>query len=356
MSAVPPRDDVTPGAGNDPERLATDIVVDDLEADNEAAVAGPIEPTSFEGRTPWQLAKARLYRDKITMFILGVVALAVLAAILAPILTALGVLTPNEFHQNLTNTKLGGYPLGKWGGISWSHPLGVEPQTGRDVLSRLMLGISFSLLVAIFATLVAAVIGTVLGLIAGYAGGRTDRWVSRIVDMTLSFPQTLMLLALSAQAMILITKAGVPEGNPTRALYIILVLGLFAWPYFARIIRGQVLSLREREFVEAARSLGANRRRIYFRELLPNLWAPILVYSTMMMPSNISAEAALSYLGVGINPPTPTLGNILTNSVNFAPTVPTYFIVPGLAIATLVLSFNLLGDGLRDALDPKADR
>lgn len=120
--------------------------------------------------------------------------------------------------------------------------------------------------------------------------------------MTLSFPQTLMLLALSAQAMILITKAGVPEGNPTRALYIILVLGFFAWPYFARIIRGQVLSLREREFVEAARSLGANRRRIYFRELLPNLWAPILVYSTMMMPSNISAEAALSYLGGNYSP------------------------------------------------------
>ncbi len=233
--------------------------------------------------------------------------------------------------------------------------MGVEPGTGRDVLSRLVLGVTFSLLIAFSATVVAVVIGTVMGIISGFNGGQTDFWISRLVDMVLSFPQTLMLLALSGLFIEVISKVA-PEGNPSIALYVILVLGLFGWPSVARIIRGQVLSLREREFVESAKSLGARNGRIYFRELLPNLWAPILVYFTLVMPAYISAEAALSFLGVGIKPPTPTLGNILTNSVNYASSDFTYFIFPALFIAILVLSFNLLGDGLRDALDPKADR
>jgi peptide/nickel transport system permease protein len=148
----------------------------------------------------------------------------------------------------------------------------------------------------------------------------------------------------------------VPEGAVAQGLFVILVLGFFGWTGTARLIRGQVLSLREREFVDAAKLFGASRRRIWFKELLPNLWAPILVYGTLVLPAYVSAEAALSFLGVGIKPPTPTLGNILANSVNYASSVPIFFLVPGLAIATVVLSFNLLGDGLRDALDPKADR
>ena len=150
---------------------------------------------------------------------------------------------------------------------------------------------------------------------------------------------------------------GVPAGGATcSAIYLVIVLGLFGWPYIARIIRGQVLSLRNREFVEAARSLGATRRRIWFKEMLPNLWAPIIVYVSLTLPANISAEAALSYLGVGLQPPTPSLGNILNDSVAFYSSDPAYFLIPGFTLVIVVLSFNMLGDGLRDALDPKSGR
>jgi peptide/nickel transport system permease protein len=327
------------------------------------AVAGAPEPDhpdeapkAIEGRSPWQLARARLYRDKITMVILGIVTFSILLAIAAPILTALGILNPNDFHKDLLDPTTGFLPKGPAGGMSWEHPLGVEPTTGRDVLSRIVLGVTFSLMVSLLAAIIAVLIGTVLGLVAGFLGRWPDFWISRGIDMVLSFPQTLMLLALSGMFIDLIHQAGMPEGNASNGTYIILVLGLFGWPAVARIVRGQVLSLREREFIEAARSLGARNRRIYFKELLPNLWAPVLVYFTLLMPLFISAEAALSFLGVGIQPPTPTLGNILTASVVYSSADFTFFFVPALAIAILVLSFNLLGDGLRDALDPKAGR
>jgi peptide/nickel transport system permease protein len=310
---------------------------------------------TIEGRTPWQLAQARLRRDRLTMIALTIAGLVVVMGVLAPVLDMIGVLKPNDFNPELIDPALGGYPRGALGGMSWTHLLGVEPGTGRDTLSRVVLGLTFSLIVAISATAIAVVTGTVLGLIAGFLGGRTDFFISRLADMVLAFPVTLMLLALSGMFIEIIGKV-VPNDNVATGLYIIFVLGFFGWPTFARIIRGQVLSMREREFIEAARSLGASNRRIYFKELLPNLWAPILVYGTLVLPAYVSAEAALSFLGVGIKPPTPTLGNILANSVNYASSVPIFFLVPGLAIATVVLSFNLLGDGLRDALDPKADR
>lgn len=328
--------------------------VDTAEADSvltDAAVEKKIA-----GRTPWQLAMARLRRDRKTMVVLGMVVLAIVLAILAPILSKLGALDPFTYHQELIDGNTGGLPRGGGGGLSGSHPLGIEPGTGRDVLSRITLGVTFSLTVALSATIISVVIGTVLGLIAGFLGKWPDFAITRLVDMVLSFPQTLMLLALSGMFIGIITSAGVPPGNLSNGTYIVLVLGFFGWPYIARIIRGQVLSLREREFIEAAKSLGAKNGRIYFKELLPNLWAPLLVYGTLLLPSYISAEAALSYLGVGIKPPTPTLGNVLTDSVNYAQADVTFFVFPAIAIATLVLSFNLLGDGLRDALDPKAGR
>ena len=317
---------------------------------------GVTQEKKILGRTPWQLARARLRRDKITTVVLGVVALAIVLAILAPILSIIGVLDPETFHPELIDGNTGGLPIDGGGGLSLQHPLGVEPGTGRDVLSRIALGMTFSMTVAVSATIITVVLGTVMGLVAGLIGGKTDFFISRIIDMVLSFPVTLMLLALSGMFIDIITKAGVPAGNPSNGAYIVLVLGLFGWPTIARIIRGQVLSLREREFIEAARSLGASNRRIYFKELLPNLWAPLLVYGTLVMPAYISAEAALSFLGVGIKPPTPTLGNLLTYSVNYAAADVTFFLFPAIAIAILVLSFNLMGDGLRDALDPKADR
>jgi peptide/nickel transport system permease protein len=297
----------------------------------------------------------RLRHDKVTVVAFFVITFALLLAIAAPFMRMAGVLDPYALHNNLVGG-FGTLPTGRFGGVSWSHPFGVEPGTGRDLLSRILLGVSFSILIATSATLLSVLIGTTLGIISGYAGGAVDYWISRFMDLTLAFPQLLMLLALSPVLKQRITDLGVPKGTATSAVYLILVLGFFGGPYLARIVRGQTLSLRNREFVEAARSLGASRRRIWFRELLPNLWAPVIVYASLTLPLNISAEAALSYLGVGLQAPTPSLGNILQDSVSWYQPDPTYFFAPGIVLVLIVLSFNLFGDGLRDALDPKSHR
>jgi peptide/nickel transport system permease protein len=173
------------------------------------------------------------------------------------------------------------------------------------------------------------------------------------MDLILAFPFLLIILALSGVLTQRLTNLGVPEGNPSRIVYLILVMSIFGWPYLARIVRGQVLSFREREFVEAAVAMGSSKRRILFTEILPNLWAPILVYATLTLPSYIGLEAALSFLGVGILAPDTTFGAMLANSVTYFNVVPTYLFIPGTILVVLVVSFNLFGDSLRDALDPK---
>lgn len=308
-------------------------------------------PTTIEGRSLRQIALGRIKKDKGTLFAMVLAGLFVLCALLAPILDRLGVIDPFSNHRELIDGE--GNPKV---GISAQHLLGLVPGSGTDLLSRLMLGITFSVIVGLCATIVAILIGLVVGLVAGFSGGKLDFLCSRLIDLVLCFPQTLMLLALSGTLVARLEDLGVPKGNVAMGLYVILVLGLFGWPTFARIIRGQVLTLRNREFIEAARSLGATNKRLYFAELLPNLWAPLLVYSTLLFPVFVSAEAALGYLGVGIKAPTPTLGNIINDSSAFAQSNALYFFAPALTVALLVLSFNLVGDGLRDALDPKADR
>lgn len=316
------------------------------------------EPVSGDVRSksPTQLAVARFRKDKLSMVSLTIVVLFFVGAAAAPILVKVGWLDPFTFNQD----ELAEFSLPKGGhasGMSADHWLGVEPGTGRDTLSRLWYGTTFSLLIAIAATIIAIFIGVVLGVASGAAGGWVDAIIGRIIDLTLAFPQVLMLLALASVGIVFLEEIiHIPNGNPAAAVYVILVLGLFGWTGTARIVRGQVLSLREREFVHAATLMGASKFRIYFREILPNLWAPILVSFTLFMPAAVSAEAALSYLGVGITPPTPTLGNILRESLRYADSVFAYFFFPALAIAIIVVSFNLLGDGLRDALDPKGDR
>ena len=310
---------------------------------------------AVKGRSPWEIVRMRVRRDKVTMVALVFSTLFLVIGIISPLLANLDILKPNRQHPELV-TGLGSIPEN--GGISWEHPLGVEPGTGRDLLSRILTGTTTSLTVAVSATVFAIVLGTILGLVAGFAGGATDWVISRFMDLVLSFPSTLMLLSLQA---VLVHRIAVVMNQADSApgpkiVFMVLVLGFFGLPFFARVIRGQVLSLREREFVEAARSLGARRGRIYFKELLPHLWAPILVYTTLIMPAFISAEAALGFLGVGLNPPTASLGAILNDSVVYALPDPTYFLFPGLTVFLLVLSFNLLGDGLRDALDPKSGR
>ena len=202
------------------------------------------------------------------------------------------------------------------------------------------------------ATILTVTFGVFIGIVAGYLGGWTDQLIGRLMDLVLAFPFLLIILALSGVLTQRLTQLGVPEGNPSRIVYLILVLSVFGWPYLARIVRGQVLSLREREFVEASVAMGANKRRILFTEILPNLWAPILVYATLTLPAYIGLEAALSFLGVGVLPPETTFGAMLANSVSYFNVVPTYLFIPGTVLVILVVSFNLLGDALRDALDP----
>jgi peptide/nickel transport system permease protein len=306
-------------------------------------------------RSPGRLAWDRLLRDKKTVAAAIVVIFYLLAAIAAPILVAVGVLDPYDINQDLIGPD--SLPIGPWGGISWEHPFGIQPAIGRDTLSRVWFGLTFSLAIALIGSILAMVMGVVLGIIAGLTGGWVDTLIGRLIDLTLSFPQTLMLLALSGSVLVFLTQTvGLPEGDISRAAFVILVLAVFGWVGVARVIRGQVLSIREREYIEASKLIGSSAPRRWFREVLPNLWAPILVQGTLMLPAYISTEAALAYLTVSVQQPTPTLGNVLQDAVRYPVADFVYFIIPVLVLVTLVVAFNLLGDGLRDALDPKGNR
>jgi peptide/nickel transport system permease protein len=310
-----------------------------------------------EGRSPTQLAIARFRKDRLSMTAFYICVFYAIGGIAAPILVKIGVLNTEKFHQDLLNIPLGSIPDGKLGGISWNHLLGVEPGTGRDVLSRIALGTTYSLAIALTACVLTIVIGAVLGIVSGFSGGIVDSVVGRIIDLTLSFPSTLMLLALSGMAVTFLREnIGIGNRDLANGFYVVLILAAFGWPPIARVVRGQVLSLREREFVDAAKLLGASRARLYFKEILPNLWAPLLVYFTLLLPAYVSAEAAFSFLGVGIKPPTPTLANILNDSVAYAEADFIFFFFPAFMIAVIVISFNLFGDGIRDALDPKSSQ
>lgn len=307
------------------------------------------------GRSLKQIIWARLRRDRVAMICLFILVVYFATAIFGPIIAGMVGIDPYRFDPG-SISEVGGKPKGEWGGITAAHPLGVEWGTGRDIFAQLIYGLRISLVISTSATLMTVALGTVIGIVAGYTGGWTDTIIGRFMDLILAFPFLLIVMALSGVLTQRLTSLGVPEGNPSRILYLILVLSVFGWPYLARIVRGQVLSLREREFVEAAVAMGAGKRRILFTEILPNLWAPILVYATLTLPAYIGFEAALSFLGVGVLPPETTFGAMLANSVSYFNVVPTYLFIPGTVLVILVVSFNLLGDALRDALDPKAIR
>ncbi|NDZ77534.1 ABC transporter permease [Streptomyces sp. SID10853] len=318
------------------------------EAQPEAVLTGATQ-SQIEGRSLGRIAWTRFKRDKVAMAGGIVVILLVLVAILSKPIQAMFGLDPNDFHQNLVDPALLA-PKGSFGGMSWSHPLGVEPQTGRDILARIIEGSWVSLVVAAGSTLLSVVIGVVMGVVAGFYGGWVDSGISRLMDTFLAFP--LLLFAISISASLQGNAFGL-NGLTLRICVLIFVIGFFNWPYMGRIVRAQTLSLREREFVEAARSLGARGPFIVFRELLPNLIAPILVYATLLIPTNILFEASLSFLGVGIQPPQASWGGMLSTAVDLYQVDPMFMVIPGVAIFITVLAFNLLGDGLRDALDPR---
>ncbi|SDH87250.1 peptide/nickel transport system permease protein [Sinosporangium album] len=314
-------------------------------------VAPPVSGggVAIQGRSLSQIAWARLKRDRVAMAGLGVVVFLVLVAVFAPVIVGLLGHPPLEHHRSMVDATTQ-VPKGAFGGISTDFLFGVEPQNGRDIFSRVVYGARVSLLIAFLATLLSVVIGTVLGVIAGFMGGWVDTLISRAMDVFLAFPILVFAIALAG---VVPDEALGLSGDALRIALLVFIIGFFNWPYIARIIRGQTLSLREREFVDAARSLGARTPYIVFRELLPNLMAPILIYATLLIPTNILFEAALSFLGVGVRPPTPTWGGMLADAVRYY-TIPHFAIFPGLAIFLTVLAFNLFGDGLRDALDPRA--
>jgi peptide/nickel transport system permease protein len=307
----------------------------------------------MQGRSIREIVWARLRRDKVAMLCLVVLVAFYAMAILGPFLLAALGYSPYALDRAAISN-LGGAPVGAFGGISFpTHPLGVEWGTGRDIMSQLLWGLQISLFVATMATILTVAIGTVVGIVSGYIGGWTDQLLGRFMDLILAFPFLLIILSLSGVMTDRLEALGVPAGNPSRITYLILVISAFGWPYLARVVRGQVLSLREREFVEASVAMGAGRRRILFTEILPNLWAPILVYLTLLLPSYIGLEAVLSFLGVGVLPPDTTFGAMLARSVSYFKVVPTYLFIPGGMLVILVITFNLLGDALRDALDPR---
>lgn len=324
-------------------------------AESTAAVdAVPPAPPgkTIEGRSPWQIAWTRLKRDKLALAGGAIVIFLVIVAVLAPVIVGLLGHPPDEFHEDQIDP-LFGTPIGPYGGISSDFLLGVEPVNGRDVFSRIIYGARISLLVAFLAAMFAVVLGTILGIVAGYFGGWVDAALSRIMDVMLAFPQLLFTIALVS---VLPNELLGFSGSGVRIGALVVVIGFFGWPYVGRIVRGQTLSLRNREYVEAARSLGAGRLYILRRELLPNLIAPIMVYATLMIPTNILTEAALSFLGAGVKPPTASWGQMLSTAISTYESDPLFMVIPGLAIFITVLAFNLFGDGVRDALDPKAAR
>ncbi len=309
---------------------------------------------SVESKSPRQLAFARFQRDRLAKFALIIIAVYLVVAIFAPVIcSALGI-SPYKLDGKALNDF--GLPKGSFGGISGEHWLGVEPGTGRDILARLIYGARVSMLVGILATVVTTAIGIVVGVVSGYKRGKVDAVIGRITDLTLAFPSLLLIIALTRPIIQRLESLGIPEGNTSRIAYIILVLAVFGWVYVARIVRGQTLSLREREFVEAARASGAGTWRIVFKELMPNLWAPVIVTVTLAIPGYVATESTLSFLGLGMLPPTASWGAMLGDSVRYYRADPTYLFIPGIALIVLVLAFNVVGDAVRDALDPKGDR
>ncbi len=306
------------------------------------------EVGAIEARTPLELFWRRLREDRVAMAALVFIVVLVLIAIGAPLIVKLvGARPPNEQGQQYLD--LFGTPTGP----TSKNIFGVDP-LGRDIFSRVLYGARVSLEVAVVATGVAVVIGVAIGMVAGYFRGWVDTVLSRIMDVVLAFPILLLAIGLASACSL---GNGCLSGLITPGLpVLILVIALASWPYIGRIIRGQVLSLREKEFVEASRSLGASNTRIIVKEILPNLVAPIIVYTTLILPTNVLFEAALSFLGVGVQPPTSSWGQMIADAVPIFDSAWWYMFFPGVALVITVLAFNLVGDGLQDALNPRSDR
>jgi ABC-type dipeptide/oligopeptide/nickel transport system permease subunit len=328
----------------------TELSEQDVDPNDEIPVKSAVA-----GRSPTQIALARLRADKIAIVCFVVVVIFVLIAIFAPLLTQLiGV----KLHAGNPVEDLDQFNYPAYGppdhGFTWKAPLGIAPNTGDDLTAEWLYGARTSLFVATVATLVSTIIGVVVGLLAGFSTGWLDRFINFVIDVFLSLPFILVALAV---APIIVSRFG---QNPDRLVFwqfaaLLMVLSLLTWMTLARLVRGEVLSLREREFVQAARVIGVPTRRILFKELLPNLIAPIIVSISLGLPAFVTAEAGLAYLGIGVVG-APSWGQTVNKAVNFFNTYPLYLYAPVVGILLLVMALNLLGDAVRDAFDPKTRR
>jgi peptide/nickel transport system permease protein len=305
-----------------------------------------IDATALAARSPWQLFWKRFKEDRLAMASLIFLGLLIIAAIFAPVVVRIfGAPTDYDFRDTSALDPLFATPTGP----TADHIFGVD-QLGRDVFTRTIYGARVSLTVAFSAT----VLGVIAGLIAGYFRGWADTLISRSVDVLLAIPY--LLLATGLAAACTLGGAGCLGGLIKPGLgVVIFVISITSWTYMARIVRGQTLSLREKEFVEASRSLGASNMRIIFRELLPNLTAPIIVYASILIPQVILYEAALSFLGVGVTNQ-PSWGQMISDATPTFNEAWWYMLFPGLALLFTVLAFNLVGDAMQDALNPRSKK
>jgi peptide/nickel transport system permease protein len=321
--------------------------VDALGGATLAPVAEGEAARKIEGRSPWVLAWQRLRHDRAAMISLAVIIVIVLVAIFAPVLAAItghGVYQQFRGPQPPVGLSVTGQPVGP----SSAFLLGTDDQ-GRDILVRIAYGARISLFVGVVATAVVVLGGLVIGLAAGFFGGWVDSILARFMDWILAVP--FLLFALSLASVVQIHPIGpIGPGLPV----VIVVLGVLAWGSVGRIVRGQVLSIREKEYIEAARALGARPWRIMFIDILPNLLAQLIVYTTLLIPVTIVGEASLSFLGVGVQSPTADWGEMISSASSLYLYGPWWYLLfPSLALLITTLAFNIFGDGVRDAFDPR---
>jgi ABC-type dipeptide/oligopeptide/nickel transport system permease subunit len=330
--------------------MAYNIQAAEVDARRGAALAPVAEGEAakkIEGRSPWRLAWERLRHDRAAMISLGVIILIVLVAIFAPVVatvTGHGVYQQFRGPQPPLGLSATGQPVGPGSPFF----LGTDDQ-GRDILVRIAYGARISLFVGVVATAVTVFGGLVIGLAAGYFGGLVDSVLARFMDWLLAIP--FLLFAISLASVVQVHPIGpIGPGLPV----VIVVLGVLTWATVGRIVRGQVLSIREKEYIEAARALGAGPWRIMFIDILPNLLAQLIVYSTLLIPVTIVGEASLSFLGVGIQPPTADWGEMISSASGLYLYGPWWYLLfPSLALLITTLAFNIFGDGVRDAFDPR---
>lgn len=334
----------------DPDTIRREAPLTSVAATSEASTTG----ARATSKSPTRIALIRLRHDRVAMTCATIFLVYLLIAVFAPLLAKLEGQDPTTLNQDLTDRF--GFPTI---GPNSEHWFGVEPRLGRDLFARWVYGARPSLIVAGSATIITTVIGVIIGLVAGFAGGWIDRVLSWVIDFVLSLPYLLFAIAASA---VLVSAFGGAEGASAevvarvRFISLICVLSFFGWAGLARLIRGQVLTLREREFIAAARVLGVPTRRVLSKELLPNLVAPIVISTSLALPTYIVAEAGLTFLGVGLTEPTPSWGVTIAAAQNFYRADPLYLWLPVLGITILVLALSLLGDAVRDAFDPRTRR